>query len=203
MNFKTIIFSALVLTAISAQAEFLTPIHNYILESGRVVMLQGINAARGTAWYYDNNINKRVQVNLSEVSKETKKKINGVGENDFVYTTTVAGPQICVTYYVFENGMANVGCRTGKILSNIGPSRYEVGSFTGSTKNLLAAVSDADGYSKGEVVLLNGQSVRIKAIYSNGYVLTESASALAKLDTSGALLKTNVKIVTTRDLEKL
>ena len=203
MNFKTIIFSALVLTTISAQAEFLTPIHNYILESGRVVMLQGINEARGTAWYYDNNINKRVQVNLSEVSKETKKKINGVGEKDFVYTTTVVGPQICVTYNVFENGMAHVGCRTGNIQTNIGPSRYEVGSFSGNTKNLLAAVNEANGYSKGEVALLNGRSVRIKAIYSNGYVLAESASALAKLDTTSALLKLNVSIVTTRDLEKL
>ena len=187
MNLKAIIFSAMVLTTISAQAEFLTPIHNYILTSGRVVMLQGINEAHGTAWYYDNNINKRVQVNLSEVSKETKKKINGVGENDFVYTTTVAGPQICVTYYVFENGMANVGCRTGKIVKNIGPSRYEVGSFSGSTKNLLAAVNEAYGYSQGEIATLKGSKVRIKAIYNNVYVLTESTNALDKPDTSSAL----------------
>ena len=203
MNFKTLVLAAMAFTTISAQAKFFTPIHNYILGSGKVVMLQGIKVSRGTAWYYDNDLNKRVSVNLSEVSKETKEKINGVKEDDFVYTTTKAGPQICIAYYVFENGMASLGCRTGKILDYYGPAKYQVATYSGSTKNLLAPVNEVDGYSKGETAILDGQKVLIRAIYSNGYVLTETAFILSHIDTSSALSNASIQIVTTRDLQKL
>lgn len=203
MSFKSLIFAALAFTSLSSQAAFLSPIYRYILDSGRVVMLQGVNESRGTAWFYDYNLGQRVQVNLSEASKETNKKVNGIRVDDYIATTTVTGPQICKTYYVFENGMAQVGCRTGKYVSNIGPTRYEVASFTGSTKNLLAPVKEVDGFSLGEVALLQGRKVRVKAIFENSMVLVESANIFDKLDTSSLLLKTSVDITTTRDLEKL
>ena len=203
MNLKAIILSAMVLTTASAQAKFLKPIHNYILESGKVVLLQGINESRGTAWYFDNDLNKRVQVNLSEVSKESKKKINGVSGNDYVFTTTNKGPQICLTYHVFENGMAQLGCRTGKILDYYGPEKYELATYSGSTLNLLASENEVNGFSKNEEVLLNGRKVSIKGIYSNGYALTETVYIFSHLDTTKSIANSSIEIVNTSDLQKL
>ncbi len=203
MNFKAIILSTLVLTTASAQAGFLTPIHNYILKSGKVVLLQGIKESRGTAWYFDNDLNKRVKVDLTEVSKETKNKVNGVGADDYVYTTTNKGPQICLTYHVFENGMSQMGCRTGKILDYYGPQKYEVAAYSGSTKNVLPSLSEMNGFSKNEIVMLNGRKVQIKGIYSNGYVLTETVFILSKYDNTKSISNASIEIVTTNDLDKL
>lgn len=203
MNFKSIVFAALALTSLSSQAAIISKIYRYIHTSGIVVELQGIDESRGTAYYFDYLANKRVEVNLSDVSKETKKRMNGVSGGDFVFAYTDTGAQICTTYTVFENAMAHLGCRTGKELQNIGPLRLQVGSYTAKTENLLTSVQEVDGFSLGEVALLKGKKIRVKAIFENGYVLTEPSSIFAKLDTSSTLLKTNVKIVTTRDLEKL
>lgn len=203
MSIKLAIFAALALTSISSHAKFLTPISNYILESGKVVMLQSVNEARGTAWYYDNKFNKRVKVDLSEASKETKKKINGIGKADYVYAITDLGSQICLTYHVFENGMASIGCRIGQIPGYVGTQKYKTATYSTNTNNLLASVDEVDGFSINETVTLNGREVRILALYSNGYALTEAAYIFSELDKTKTIVNKNIEITTTRNLEKL
>lgn len=203
MNLKAFIIAGLALSSLTSEAALISRIYKYIHTSGKVVELQGINEAKGTAYYFDYALGKRVAVNLSDVSKETKKTINGVKAGDFVFTYTDTGAQVCTTYTVFENGMAHLGCRTGAYLNTIGPARFQVASYTGHTENLKAPVKEVDGFSVGEKVRLNGKNVKIKVVFESGYALVEPASILAKLDTSSDLLKTNVKIVTTKDIEKL
>ena len=69
---------------------------------------------------------------------------------------------------------------------------FVVGVGTGGT------ITGFGNYAKD-----NGKNVKIKVVFESGYALVEPASILAKLDTSSDLLKTNVKIVTTKDIEKL
>lgn len=211
MNFKTLAISALALISVQSQAALISPIYKYILTNGKVVELMGENQSKGTAYYFDYALSKRVEVNLEDASRETKKRINGVKAGEFVAATTDQGETICTTYNVFENGMAYLGCRTGKKVSHNGPTRHQVGGYTAKTENLLAELNEVDGFKKGETAELLkqvdnmkvGKKVKIKAIFSNGLVLVESANPLAKLDTSSTLLKTNVIVVSTRDLAKL
>lgn len=202
MKLKSLLFSGLMLATFTSSAAIISPIYRYILDSGKVVELQGENKAQDSAYYYDYLESKRVYVKLSEASIETKKRINGVRAGEFVAAKTNTGDQVCMTYNVFENGMAYLGCRTGNYLENIGPARHAVGGYTANTANILAEAKEVDGFSKGEVALLNGKKVKILAIFENGLVLTHPASLLSKLDTSTDLLKTNVKIVKTQELEK-
>ena len=202
MKLKSLIFSALMLATLSASAAIFSPIYTYILTSGAVVDLQGENEAQDSAYYFDYRSGKRVYVKLSEASVETKKRINGVKAGEFIAARTESGEQICMTYHVFENGMAHFGCRTGKFLENIGPTRFSISEYTAHTSNILSEAIEVDGFAKGEVALLEGKKVKILAIFTNGLVLTHPASLISKLDTSSHLLKTNVKIVKTQDLEK-
>ncbi len=201
MNFKTMILAGLTFASISAQAALISPIYRYLHTSGKVVELQGVNESKGTAYYFDYQLGKRVTVNLSDVSKETKKTINGIKAGDLVFGYTDKGAQICTTYNVFENGKAYIGCRTGNFQNTIGPARYQVGGYIADTANLQASVKTVDGLSEGEVVRLNDKKVKIKSIFESGYALVESNYILSKLDTSGILLKTNVEIVSTKDLQ--
>lgn len=211
MNFKTLAISALALVSLQSQAALISPIYKYILTDGKVVELMGENQSKGTAYYYDYALSKRVEVSLADASKETKERMNGVKAGEFVAATTDKGETICTTYNVFENGMAYLGCRTGKKVSHNGPTRHQVGGYTAKTENLFAESKEADGFKKGETVELLkqvdnmkvGKKVKIKAIFDNGLVLVESANPFAKLDTSSTLLKTNVVVVSTRDLGKL
>lgn len=211
MNFKTLAISTLALVSLQSQAALIIPIYKYILTDGKVVELMGENQSKGTAYYYDYALSKRVEVNLADASKETKQRMNGVKAGEFVAATTVKGETICTTYNVFENGMAYLGCRTGKKVSHNGPTRHQVGGYTAKTENLFAESKEVDGFKKGETVELLkqvdnmkvGKKVKITAIFNNGLVLVESANPFAKLDTSSTLLKTNVVVVSTRDLAKL
>ncbi len=211
MNFKTLAISTLALVSLQSQAALISPIYKYILTDGKVVELMGENQSKGTAYYYDYALSKRVEVNLADASKETKQRMNGVKAGEFVAATTVKGETICTTYNIFENGMAYLGCRTGKKVSHNGPTRHQVGGYTAKTENLFAESKEVDGFKKGETVELLkqvdnmkvGKKVKITAIFNNGLVLVESANPFAKLDTSSTLLKTNVVVVSTRDLAKL
>lgn len=202
MKLKSLLFSGLMLATFTSSATIISPIYKYILNSGKVVELQGENVAQDSAYYFDYEAGKRVYVKLSEASVQTKQRINGVRAGEFVAARTNTGDQVCLTYNVFENGMAYIGCRTGAYQENIGPTRYSVGGYTAHTSKILAEAKEVDGFSKGEVALLNGKKVKILAIFENGLVLTHPASLISKLDTSSDLLKLNVKIVKTLDLEK-
>lgn len=211
MRLSTLAIATLTVLSLNSQAALIGPIHKYIHTSGKVVELHGINQAKGTAYYFDYQLSKRVEVSLADVSKETKSRINGIKAGEFVLAQTEQGETVCTTYNVFENGMSYLGCRTGKMMEHIGPARFAVGGYIADTKNIAGEVSEVSGFQKGEKVILlkaagslkSGKKVKIKAIFDDGVALVESANPLAALDTSSTLLKTNVEVVQLQDLQKI
>lgn len=204
MNFKTWALSTFALLSLQSHAGLIEPIYKYLHNSGKVVELQGVNQSKGTAYYYDYELGKRIQVSLADVSKETNERINGVMAGEFVLAETDQGETVCTTYNVFENGMSYLGCRTGKMMQNIGPSRHQLGGYIASTWEISGETLEAGGFRKGEKVRLkNGKKVKIKAIFFEGVALVEDANPLLLLDTSSTLLKTSVNVVHVRDLVKI
>lgn len=211
MRLSTLAITAVAVFSLNSQAALIGPIHKYIHTSGKVVELQGINQSKGTAYYFDYELGKRIVVSLGDVSKETKSRINGIKAGEFVLAQTEQGQTVCTTYNVFENGMSYLGCRTGKMMEHFGPSRFAVGGYIADTKEIGAEVSEVAGFQKGEKVILTkdagymkaGKKVKIKAIFEDGVALVESANPLAALDTSSTLLKTNVEVVQLQDLQEI
>src|SRR5690606_23306931 len=150
MNFKTLAISALALVSLQSQAALISPIYKYILTDGKVVELMGENQSKGTAYYYDYALSKRVEVSLADASRETKERLNGVKAGEFVAATTDKGETICTTYKVSDNGMAYQGCRTSLKVSHNGATRHQVGGYTAKTENRCGEAKEVDGFKTGQ-----------------------------------------------------
>lgn len=204
MKAKAFLALALCLSSLSSQAAVINKINRYLhIPTNRVVELDNINTQKGTATYFDYALGKRITVNLSDVSKETKTPQDGVKAGDYVFTYTDQGAQICKTWLVFENASAQIGCRSGQTSEMLGPTRMTLTSYIGKTKNLLLPTTEANGFSRGETVLLKDKKMKIKEIFESGYVLLISANVLTKLDTTESIIKVSSKIVHVNDIQKL
>lgn len=204
MNAKLFLAATIALSAFSSQAALILKNYRYLhVPTNRVVELDNINTQAGTATYFDYAASKRVSVNLSDVSKQTSEAQNGIKGGDYVFTYTDQGAQICKTWLIFENGSAQLGCRTGDTFGRTGPTRMTIGSYIGNTKHLQSAVAESNGFSRGETVLLKDKKMKIKEIFESGYVLLISANVLSKLDTTEIIMKTSTKIVHVNDIQKL
>lgn len=204
MNAKFFLAATIALSALSSQAAIISKNYRYLhIPTNRVVELDNINTKTGTATYFDYVTSKRVEVNLSDVSKETKVAQNGISGGQYVFTFTDQGAQICKTWMLFENGSAHLGCRTGDTFGHLGPTRMTIASYIGNTKFLQKAVKESNGFSQGESVLLKDKKMKIQEIFESGYVLLVPASILTKLDTTETIMKTSTKIVHVNEIQKL
>lgn len=198
MNFKTILFLGLMTLSFAS----LAGVNKYVLKSGLVVELQGINQSKGTAYYFDHEAGKRIYIDLKDASIEVN-QAQGVKSGHYVVAKTQQGEQICKTFSVFANDMAHFGCQTLKFRVFENKDVLAYANYTAHLDYLLKEESQADGFSKNEVVRLKGKKLRIEAIFENGQVLLVPTGILSKLDASSRLLSIDTKLATTRDIEKL
>ena len=195
----------------SARAEFLGRSWRYIHnETGMQIELNNINEQNGTATYFDYRDSKKVVVKLSDVSREVDEGVAGVKAGSFVLVNFGNNDiRTCQTYRVFENGIARIGCQTGKIRKNIGVDRPQVGQYNVNAHEVMAEVETFEGFTKKEKATLTaasgnleaGTTVRIEALFPNGEAFVQKFGANL-LDTSGLMLKKNIERVSLRDLDK-
>lgn len=195
----------------SASAQLFQRHYNYLnIQTGEMIDLIKKNEAEGTGVYYDYRESRKKTVSLSLLSKETDKQLNGVKTGEMILVKWDKDLKPCQVYHLFENGVARIGCQTGRVSANIGVDRHLLGSYNVDTEIVIAEVKAAEGFKKNERVILrkqagdleSGTTVKIEAIFNNGDVLVQKAG-LNLLDTSGVLLKrSGVAKVSLKDIEK-
>lgn len=211
---KSFVMLSLVLAqtlSFSANAELIGRSWRYLhIPTGMQVELNNVNEQAGTAYYFDYVSHKKVNINLSEVSREIDAGVNGVKTGHFVLVNFDKDDlRHCQVYRVFENGIARIGCNNGKISKNIGVDRPQVRQFNASVYDVTGETESMEGFSKKEKVKLAvdagnlkaGTTVRIEAIFQNGEALIQKMG-VNLLDTSGLMLKFNIERVSLNDLEK-
>lgn len=193
MKLLTISFLMTVSFASQAAYYFHTP-------SNKMVEAYKFDYENGTAVYFDYADSVKRTVNISDLSKETSKEINGVKAGSIVLLNG-KDHNFCETFHVFENGMSYIGCQTDKIQKNIGMDRLKTLNYYAPVELLSGEVSEADGFKKSEKVLLHGVKVRIEAIFPNGEALIQKIG-INLLDTSSLRLKFDIQRVQLNDLQK-
>lgn len=206
----TMIFS---LTTLNAHAALFEKIYHYIeINSGKVVELSAydIDKEKQTGTYFDYAEGKKFTVNMSELSKETREEINGVRAGKMILIPFQKEVKACAVYYLFENGMAEIGCQTGAIVKNIGMDRPERRIYIAKNveqNGIIAEVDSLNGISKKAHAtlktktgsLLEGEKVRVEVIFANGEALVQKMG-LNLLDTSEVIMKFNIERVNLSDL---
>jgi hypothetical protein len=195
----------------SASAQIFQRHYNYLnIQTGEMIDLIKKNEAEGTGIYYNYLESRKKTVSLILLSKETDKQKNGVRAGEMILVKWDNELKPCQVYHLFENGVARVGCQTGRISANIGVDRHLLCSYNVDTEIVIAEVKASEGFRKNEKVTLrkqagdleSGTTVKIEAIFINGDVLVQKAG-LNLLDTSGVLLKkSGVAKVSIKDIEK-
>jgi hypothetical protein len=162
----------------------------------------------GTAVYFDYADSIKKTVNISDLSKETSKSVNGVKSGSLVLLVE-KNHKFCETFHVFENGVAYIGCQSDKIQSNIGMDRLKSMNYFASVELLSAEIKESNEFKKYDRAILEkdagnltaGTKVRIEAIFPNGEALIQKSGANL-MDTSSLRLKFNVERVPLSDLQK-
>lgn len=218
---KTLLLSLMTVSLMTtAQSKGLIGvIDTYIIEkSGQVIDVASNEISEnGMAKYYDYKTNKRKTIDLSELSKSTKKEIAGVKAGEYILLTTKVAnsseliSRYCEVYNVFENSMAEVGCKTyaqdneKKILETI-----RLDYIVKNVRSVIAEVESLNGVKKGEAMELRvdtpsakvGRNVRVLVIFANGEALVQKIG-FGLLDSSSILYKTSVDRVRVSDLSKI
>lgn len=219
---KTLLLTLMTVSFISSvQAKsFFGTTDYYIVEKTQEVIAIGSNSIsdNGVAEYYDYKESKRKTIDISEVSKSTKKEIAGVKAGEVILLTTgVANSpgetisRYCQVFNLFENSMAFVGCKTYEEDNKEGvivATRLDF--VVGNVNSVVAEVESLDGIKKGETVELAvntknakaGRNVKVLAIFANGEALVQKVG-LSFLDTSGIVYQAVVDRVQLSDLSKL
>lgn len=200
---KKFILAALLVTAFSqsSRADIISKNYYYFhTPSHKMIDPYNFNDDTKTAEYFDYQDGRRKTVNISDLSKETKKPINGVKAGHLALIDK-DGHKFCEAFNVFENGIAYVGCQTNE---TSGQRSYYV-----LTEQLTGEVKKADGFKKKNIVTLlkntgkinAGSKVRIEALFPNGEALIQKVG-VDFIDTSSLRLKFNIERVQINDLEK-
>lgn len=204
----------------SAQAKPLMGINEtYLIErSGTVITVASNNISKdGIAKYMDLKTSKMKSIEFSELSKATKKEIYGVKAGEYILLTNKVVDssrlisRYCEVNNVFENKMAEVGCKIYRIdeeKKNIPTIRLKY--IVKDLRSVTAEVSSLDKIKKGEVVELRintkhaiaGKKVKVLAIFANREVLVEK-TGFKILDSKSILFKAFVDRVRISDLNKL
>ncbi len=206
---RHLLLASLVSLSFSAQA-FIKPVHKYIhTPTGRVIDASEYNFHGDEVEFFDYAESKKKRVKAADLSKATRARLAGVKAGEFILVPFPEGPRACEVWVLFENAMAQIGCQTGEVMRQIGPSRPAIGTYILShAERAIGEVAELDGRKKKDHVVLSeaqgklkaGESVRIEAIFANGQVLVQRAG-LALLDTSSPLHKFNTTLVNLSDLK--
>lgn len=134
-----------------------------------------VNQSKGTLRYYSVN-GERIEIPLSEVSKESKERINGIKRNE----VAILNGKLCQAFYVAESGRAQFTCRSGIVYTDsIYGKTHHLEKFVAPTSEAIGEVQELEGMKKKDFVTLQvpvehiqaGEEVRIEAILANGEVL--------------------------------
>lgn len=206
-------------SSVQAKAFFGT-MDYYIVEKTKEIIEIGSNdiSEDGVATYFDYKKSKRLKIDISEVSKSTRKEIAGVAAGETILLTTgVANSdtesisRYCQVFNLFENSMAYVGCKTYEEDNKKGIIKATRLDFIISdVKLVVAEVASLDGIKKGEIAELRintksakaGRNVKVLAIFANGEALVQKLG-FGLIDTSGIVNKLSVDRVLLSDLNKL
>lgn len=205
-----ILLSALVLLiSVESQAERISKRYSFIHhETHARIKLTKIDQENQTAQYYDQNDGKIRTISLSEVSQETFEPVDGVKTGNMVlvkFEKNVLKP--CEVWYLYTNGLAQVGCQTGKYSKPAPIARPELAEYTVTTDAMVKEATSLEGFKKKDKVTLmadvgdlkKGDRVRIEHLFKNGTAMIQKMG-LNLVDTSGLLLKYKVQVVELKDL---
>ncbi|MFA6235923.1 MAG: hypothetical protein WC635_01245 [Bacteriovorax sp.] len=175
-----------------------------VVKTGQVIEVGSTEIDDGIATYYDYSVSKRKKIEVSELSKSTRKEIAGVKAGESILARTYLGNsrtetiiRICEVFYLFENQQAYVGCKSTEADRVPGyqlPNRFDF--IINNVENVTAEAASLEGFEKGENAELTidtesikaGRTVRILVIYTNGEALVQKAG-FNILDSSGILNK--------------
>lgn len=221
---KTTLLMTLVTLSLTSQVHaksFFGTVDKYIINKTNEVIEIGSNEIEDdgkTASYYNYRESKRKTIDMSEVSKSTREEIAGVKAGETILVTTGVArsktetiSRFCAVFNVFENGKAQVGCRTYKedyVPGYAIPNRMDF--IINHVSLVTAEVESLDGFNKGETAELRintenakaGRNVRILAIFANGEALVQKVG-FGILDTSSIVYKSGIDRIQLSDLNKL
>lgn len=208
---KTLLSAMVLLMALDSQANIFSSRESYIHNQTQARMeLTNVDQESQTARYYDHAEGKTKTISLSEVSKATKEEIDGVRSGNMVLVRfTENSYRACEVWDLYSNGIAHIGCQTGKIREEGLIRRQEVGSYTASTDLMIKEVSSLEGFKKKETVRLlrdvgdlkEGDTVKIEHIFASGSAMIQK-KGFNFIDTSSLLMKEQVQIVDLKDLSQ-
>ena len=193
---------------------FFSKINHYInTKTGAMVELSefDINQTNQTGTYFSYAEGKKLTVNLSDLSMSTRNEINGVKGGRMVLVQFASGQKPCDVFYLFENGMAQIACNTGKMVQNIGVDRPQRATYIVKNVELagvIAEVLSLNGVNEKDYATLTtkvgvlnaGTKVRVEVIFGNGEALVQKMG-INFLDTSDILAKYNIEKVNLSDLQ--
>jgi hypothetical protein len=118
--------------------------------------------------------------------------------------------RICDVYYLFENKKAYLGCKSYEKDAIPGysiPARFDF--IVNNVENIVAEVSELDGFKKGDVAeilvdansIKNGKTIRVLAVMANGEAIVQKMG-FSVLDSSSIIYKGGVERVKLSDLRK-
>ncbi len=208
------------MTTANAKGFFGTVDKYIIARTGQVIEVGSNDIDNGVAEYFDYRESKRKTINMSELSKSTREEIAGVKAGETILLTTgVANStdgstisRYCTVFYVFENKMSHVGCKTyaeDNIAGQIAANRLDF--IVGNVESVIAEVASLEGFKTNEAVELAvntkyskaGREVKILAIFANGEVLVQK-TGFNVLDTGSIVTKHGaIDRVLLSDLNKL
>lgn len=207
---KFFMVAALLGLSINTEAAFIARIYKYInIKTGELIEASVNDIEDDQVKYFDYSDSKRKKVPLIDLSKQTNDRIAGVKAGELVLVPFGKETKPCEVYYVFANGMARIGCQTGKMLGNISIDRPAIGQFNlNHVANVIPEVATLDGRNKKDYAVMSinigklkaGANVRIEAIFANGEALVQKMN-ISFLDSSGVIRKHNIERVKLEDLK--
>ncbi|NOT78512.1 MAG: hypothetical protein HOP07_05865 [Bacteriovoracaceae bacterium] len=221
---KTALFLTLATLTFSQYTEakpFIGTVNKYIVVKTNKIIDIGthdISDDEQSANPYDYSTGKKINLQMSEVSKSTREEIAGVKAGEMVLINTGVASKInetvtryCEVYYLFENKQAYIGCKTYAIDAVNGyqtPQRLDY-IINNVEQGVVAEIETAAGFTKGEVAELKidtknakaGRNVKILAIFANDEVLVQKYG-FNVLDTGPIVYKSSVDKINIADLNR-
>jgi hypothetical protein len=207
---KNLLTAVFMILAFEAKADLIKTNYNYLnTQNLQRVQFSNIDEASGKATYFSYAQEKYVDVNFADYSRETFDSINGVKQNDVVLFKVGESLKLCKVWYLFENGVASIGCISGKqYINEIGLYNAVIQGHSAHSEDLIKTVNGPlEGVSVNEKFRLTkavgdlekGDKVRVEHLFENGYAMIQKVG-LNLIDISDPLRKTKVQAIDLKDL---
>jgi hypothetical protein len=215
---------ALMILSISFQSlearEWVSKVRKYIhKDSNQIIELGGWDLSEDgkTNKFYNYKTGKQETIQMEDYIIQTFDEIANVRAGEVVIAKTLVGnsrsetiERICDVYYLFENKKAYLGCKSYEKDAIPGysiPARFDF--IVNNVENIVAEVSELDGFKKGDVAeilvdansIKNGKTIRVLAVMANGEAIVQKMG-FSVLDSSSIIYKGGVERVKLSDLRK-